>query len=51
MPTSMIPTSRSNASSVVLLKNPPGYSDMAEVGNMPLPAKLLKRSVSDMVRS
>jgi len=38
--------------SVMVLKNcgPKGYPGMAEVGNMPLPAKLLKRGVSDMVR-
>jgi L-arabonate dehydrase len=35
-----------------VLKNcgPRGYPGMAEVGNMPLPAKLLKQGVSDMVR-
>jgi dihydroxy-acid dehydratase len=38
--------------SVMVLKNcgPKGYPGMAEVGNMPLPAKLLKKGVSDMVR-
>ncbi len=38
--------------SVMVLKNcgPKGYPGMAEVGNMPLPAKLLKRGVTDMVR-
>jgi dihydroxy-acid dehydratase len=38
--------------SVMVLKNcgPRGYPGMAEVGNMPLPAKLLKRGVTDMVR-
>ena len=38
--------------SVMVLKNcgPRGYPGMAEVGNMPLPAKLLKKGVSDMVR-
>ncbi len=37
---------------VMVLKNcgPKGYPGMAEVGNMPLPAKLLKKGVSDMVR-
>lgn len=37
---------------VMVLKNcgPRGYPGMAEVGNMPLPAKLLKKGVSDMVR-
>lgn len=39
-------------SCVMVLKNcgPRGYPGMAEVGNMPLPAKLLKKGVSDMVR-
>jgi dihydroxy-acid dehydratase len=39
-------------SSVMVLKNcgPRGYPGMAEVGNMPLPPKLLKRGVTDMVR-
>jgi L-arabonate dehydrase len=38
--------------SVMVLKNcgPKGYPGMAEVGNMPLPAKLLKKGVGDMVR-
>jgi dihydroxy-acid dehydratase len=38
--------------SVMVLKNcgPRGYPGMAEVGNMPLPAKLLRRGVTDMVR-
>ena len=38
--------------SVMVLKNcgPKGYPGMAEVGNMPLPPKLLKRGVTDMVR-
>jgi len=37
---------------VMVLKNcgPKGYPGMAEVGNMGLPAKLLKKGVSDMVR-
>ena len=37
---------------VMVLKNcgPKGYPGMAEVGNMALPAKLLKQGVSDMVR-
>jgi len=41
-----------DADSVMVLKNcgPRGYPGMAEVGNMPLPKKLLKRGVSDMVR-
>jgi dihydroxy-acid dehydratase len=39
-------------SSVMVLKNcgPKGYPGMAEVGNMPLPPKLLKRGITDMVR-
>jgi len=41
-----------DATSVMVLKNcgPRGYPGMAEVGNMPLPAKLLKQGISDMVR-
>ena len=37
---------------VMVLKNcgPKGYPGMAEVGNMPLPAKLLQRGITDMVR-
>jgi len=37
---------------VMLLKNcgPRGYPGMAEVGNMPIPAKLLRKGVTDMVR-
>ncbi|MCS6765877.1 MAG: dihydroxy-acid dehydratase [Candidatus Protistobacter heckmanni] len=37
---------------VMVLKNcgPKGYPGMAEVGNMPLPPKLLKQGVTDMVR-
>ena len=37
---------------VMVLKNcgPKGYPGMAEVGNMPLPPKLLKRGITDMVR-
>src|SRR5437879_8943909 len=37
---------------VMVLKNcgPKGYPGMAEVGNMPLPPKLLKKGISDMVR-
>src|SRR6266850_1077571 len=37
---------------VMVLKNcgPTGYPGMAEVGNMPLPPKLLKKGVTDMVR-
>ncbi|TAK50455.1 MAG: dihydroxy-acid dehydratase [Betaproteobacteria bacterium] len=41
-----------DARCVMVLKNcgPKGYPGMAEVGNMPLPRKLLKKGVSDMVR-
>jgi L-arabonate dehydrase len=37
---------------ILVLKNcgPKGYPGMAEVGNMPIPAKLVKRGVTDMVR-
>jgi L-arabonate dehydrase len=37
---------------VLVLKNcgPKGYPGMAEVGNMPLPQKLLRKGVTDMVR-
>ncbi len=37
---------------VMVLKNcgPRGYPGMAEVGNMPLPPKLLKKGITDMVR-
>src|SRR5690349_12141276 len=37
---------------VMVLKNcgPKGYPGMAEVGNMPLPPKLLKRGITDMLR-
>src|SRR3546814_17864618 len=37
---------------VMVLKNcgPKGYPGMAEVGNMPLPPKLLQRGITDMVR-
>jgi L-arabonate dehydrase len=39
-------------SCVMVLKNcgPKGYPGMAEVGNMPLPPKLLKKGLTDMVR-
>jgi L-arabonate dehydrase len=39
-------------SSIMVLKNcgPKGYPGMAEVGNMPLPRKLLEKGVRDMVR-
>jgi len=38
--------------SVLVLRNcgPKGYPGMAEVGNLPLPRKLIKRGVTDMVR-
>jgi dihydroxy-acid dehydratase len=41
-----------DASCVMVLKNcgPRGYPGMAEVGNMPLPSKVLKTGVTDMVR-
>ncbi len=37
---------------VLVLKNcgPKGYPGMAEVGNMPLPPKLLRKGITDMVR-
>ncbi len=37
---------------ILVLKNcgPKGYPGMAEVGNMPLPPKILKRGITDMVR-
>ena len=36
----------------MVLKNcgPKGYPGMAEVGNMPLPPKVLRKGISDMVR-
>jgi dihydroxy-acid dehydratase len=41
-----------DASSVLVLRHcgPRGYPGMPEVGNMPLPPKLLKQGVTDMVR-
>ncbi len=41
-----------DASCVMVLKNcgPKGYPGMAEVGNMPIPQKLLRDGVRDMVR-
>ncbi len=41
-----------DADSVMVLKNcgPKGYPGMAEVGNMPLPPRLLKKGITDMVR-
>jgi dihydroxy-acid dehydratase len=46
------PRLRVDETSVMVLQNcgPKGYPGMAEVGNMPLPPKLLKRGVTDMVR-
>jgi L-arabonate dehydrase len=37
---------------VMVLKNcgPKGYPGMAEVGNMPLPPKILRKGITDMVR-
>ncbi|MDH4247745.1 MAG: dihydroxy-acid dehydratase [Deltaproteobacteria bacterium] len=37
---------------VLVLKNagPRGYPGMAEVGNLPLPSKILKKGITDMVR-
>ncbi|HWH41839.1 MAG TPA: IlvD/Edd family dehydratase [Usitatibacter sp.] len=41
-----------DATSVMVLKNcgPRGYPGMPEVGNMPLPPKLLKQGITDIVR-
>ena len=41
-----------DATCIMVLKNcgPKGYPGMAEVGNMPLPAKLLRQGVRDMIR-
>ncbi|MDH3710791.1 MAG: dihydroxy-acid dehydratase [Cyclobacteriaceae bacterium] len=41
-----------DANSIMVLKNvgPKGYPGMAEVGNMPIPKKLLEEGVQDMVR-
>ena len=46
------PTLEVDETSVLVLKNcgPKGYPGMAEVGNMGLPPKLLKRGIKDMVR-
>jgi dihydroxy-acid dehydratase len=40
------------ADDILVLKNcgPKGYPGMAEVGNMPIPAKLVRQGVTDMVR-
>src|SRR5207249_6791606 len=39
-------------SCILVLRNcgPRGYPGMAEVGNMPLPPKVLKKGITDMVR-
>ncbi len=39
-------------SCIMVLKNcgPKGYPGMAEVGNMPLPPKVLKKGITDMIR-
>jgi dihydroxy-acid dehydratase len=41
-----------DATCVMVLKTcgPKGYPGMAEVGNMPLPPKVLKKGITDMVR-
>jgi len=41
-----------DATCVMVLKNcgPKGYPGMAEVGNMPLPPKVLRKGITDMVR-
>jgi dihydroxyacid dehydratase/phosphogluconate dehydratase len=41
-----------DASTVLVLRNagPKGYPGMPEVGNLPLPRKLLERGITDMVR-
>ncbi len=41
-----------DATCILVLKNcgPKGYPGMAEVGNMPLPPKILRKGVTDMVR-
>jgi len=46
------PTLPVTEQSVLVLRNcgPKGYPGMAEVGNMPIPGKLLKAGVRDMVR-
>jgi dihydroxy-acid dehydratase len=46
------PNLEADENSVLVLKNcgPKGYPGMAEVGNMGLPSKLLKRGITDMVR-
>jgi L-arabonate dehydrase len=46
------PDLEADETSVLVLKNcgPRGYPGMPEVGNMPLPPKLLRKGVTDMVR-
>ncbi len=46
------PSLEVDPSSVLVLKNcgPKGYPGMAEVGNMPMPLKVLKQGIRDMVR-
>jgi L-arabonate dehydrase len=46
------PKLKIDAESVMVLKNsgPKGYPGMAEVGNMPLPPRILKKGITDMVR-
>jgi L-arabonate dehydrase len=46
------PTTRIEAHSIMVLRNcgPRGFPGMPEVGNMPLPAELLKRGIRDIVR-
>jgi L-arabonate dehydrase len=46
------PRLKIDESSVMVLKNcgPKGYPGMAEVGNMPLPPRLLKKGITDLVR-
>lgn len=46
------PSLEADADSVLVLKGcgPRGYPGMPEVGNMPLPRRLLERGVTDMVR-
>jgi dihydroxy-acid dehydratase len=46
------PKLRIDENSVMVLKNcgPKGYPGMAEVGNMPLPPRLLKKGITDLVR-
>jgi len=46
------PKLKIDQNSVMVLQNcgPKGYPGMAEVGNMPLPPRLLKKGITDMVR-